>query len=197
VKPGLLTLAALVAVLSAGCASGPQRRANARLRDDNAQLQEAINAETLKISELEAQIEALRHTHPELAPEALVPQVAAISIGSGSGLDPSPSDDTTVLQVMVHAVDGRGRPIQLAGTLEVQILQTHAGDAPTLVAATALNGKQVREAWRGGPFGAHWLVEVPLPQDPAIDSLLLHVRYGDVRSGRTLKATGPIRASGS
>jgi hypothetical protein len=196
VKPGLLTLTALVAVLSAGCASGPQRRANARLRDDNAQLQQAVTAETLKVSELEAQIEALRQTYPALAPEALVPQVAAISIGSGSGLDPSPPDDTPVLQVLVHAVDGRGRPIQLAGTLEVQVLQSHTGEAPSLVASTALDGEHVREAWRGGPFGTHWLVEVPLLQDTALDSLLVHVRYVDLRTGRTLTATGSIKHSG-
>ena len=167
------------------------RKANARLRDENAALQDAVAALNLQQSELEGQLHAATQAAPEATTDAamtaMIPQVAAISLSGMSGLDPSPPSDTAVLQLHVTAVDGRGRPIQLVGALEAQVLRPVPEAAPQLVAATRLDPSQVREAWRGGPLGTTWLIEVPLPQDATQQPLLLHVQYDDLRTGRSLQ----------
>ena len=102
-----------------------------------------------------------------------------------------------MLQILVGSVDGRNRPVQLAGTLEVQVLCPRSGNAPELVGSTTLEGPQLRDAWRGGLLGVHWLVEVPIHKGATLDDLLVHVRYVDMRTGRTLSTSGSIRPSGS
>jgi hypothetical protein len=177
--------------------SGPMRRANARLRNENAALQDTVAALTLRQSELKAQLSAAADTADAPPNIALLPQVAAISLSGMSGLDPSPASNTPVLQLHLTAVDGRGRPIQLVGSLEAQVLRPVPDAAPQRVAATRLDPSQVQEAWRGGPLGTTWLIEVPLPQNVAHEPLLLHVQYDDLRTGRVFQFATAIRPDGS
>ena len=155
-----LLLAGAALVLAAGC-SGGMRRANARLRTENATLEDTVATLKQQHIELNAQLQAAVASSPEPPIQALVPQVATIAISPMSGLDPTPSAGP-VLQLHVVALDGRGRPIQLAGPLDAQVLQPVVGQPPVVLAAMALNLAEARDAWRGGPLGTTWLIEVPL-----------------------------------
>ena len=177
-----LATAALLVAHAAGCASGAQRRANARLRDDNATLHAQVEALTLQVSALQSR--AATHERPSIDPAAL-PQLGAIAISPSSGLDPTPAGDTPVLQLLVTALDSRARPIQLAGTLDVQVYVPRADEAPLLVGSVHLDHDALAEAWRGGPMGVRWLAQVPLPEGTTADGLLVHVQHADARSGRT------------
>ena len=94
-----LLLAGATLVLAAGC-SGGMRRANARLRTENASLQDTVAALEQAQIELTAQLQAAVAQRPEPPLQALVPQVATIAISPMSGLDPSPSGGP-VLQLHV------------------------------------------------------------------------------------------------
>ncbi len=182
-----LLLAGATLVLAAGC-SGGMRRANARLRTENATLQDTVAALKQQHIELNAQLQAAVALNPEPPVQALTPQIATIAISPMSGLDPTPNAGP-VLQLHVVALDGRGRPIQLAGPLEAQVLQPVAGQSPVVLAATALDLAGARDAWRGGPLGTTWLIEVPLPHDLPNEPLLIHVEHRDVRTDRVLRTT--------
>jgi len=192
VSTSRLLLAGATLVLATGCTGG-MRRANARLRTDNAQLQDTVAALRLKQTELEAQLQRAGELNPARSLQALVPQVAAIAISPLSGLDPSPPGGP-VLQIHVVAVDGRGRPIQLAGPLEAQVLEPISGQSPRVLASIRLDAAGAHDAWRGGPLGATWLIDVPLPADLPAEPLLIHVEHRDLRTDRVLRAstTAPI-----
>lgn len=164
------------------------RRANARLRTENATLEDTVATLKQQHIELNAQLQAAVASSPEPPMQALVPQVATIAISPMSGLDPTPSAGP-VLQLHVVALDGRGRPIQLAGPLDAQVLQPVVGQPPVVLASMALDLAEARDAWRGGPLGATWLIEVPLPHDLPDEPLLIHVEHRDVRTDRVLRAT--------
>ncbi|MCH2139028.1 MAG: hypothetical protein MK074_08270 [Phycisphaerales bacterium] len=189
---GLTTLVAIL--IAAGCGSSAQRKANARLRDDNATLQAQVDALQLQLAEAHAQSQAVAEQDLRVARHASIPQVARIAVASSSGLDPSPPSEGPVLQVLISAVDGRNRPIQLAGELSVQVLQPQADGDAVLVAQATLDPAQVRNAWRGSAFRQRWLVELPLKPSIPLGELIVHVRYDDLRSRATLRATGTIDA---
>jgi hypothetical protein len=182
-----LLLAGAALVLATGCTGG-MRRANARLRTDNARLQDTVEALQLQRTGLEAQLQAALASNPDSSVHAMVPQVATISISPMSGLDPSPHDGP-VLQIHVVALDGRGRPIQLAGPLEATLLQPVSGQSPRVLASTRLDVAAARDAWRGGPLGTTWLVDVPLPDNLPDEPLLIHVEHRDLRTDRVLRAS--------
>jgi hypothetical protein len=185
--PLRLLLAGAAIVATTGCTGG-MRRANARLREENAGLQDSVAALGLQLAERDVQLHAATLANPNASEEALVPQVASIAISPLSGLDPSPSHGP-VLQIHVVAIDGRSRPIQLAGPMEVQVLQPVAGQPPQLLAGTSLTAAQARDAWRGGPMGPTWLIDVPLPKGMPNDGVLISIEHTDLRTNRVLRAS--------
>ena len=181
----------LLTTVLAGC-SGAMRRANARLRTENAQQQDQIAALHLANAELQAQL-ALAQSEPASGNvNEHIPQLASVAISPLSGLDPS-SDDGPVLQVHVQSMDGRGRPIQLAGPLMAQVLLPQQSGPPAVLATTSLDAHQVRDAWRGGPLGTTWLVELPLSERHLREPLLIHIEHTDLRTGRVHRASTTSR----
>ena len=191
---GVLVLTSLVVCVPLLGCDGASRRASARLRTENASLQRQIEGLEARTRELEAAVTAKTSgSSPELT-AINTPQVATLSVSSMSGFEPGDTPDSTILEVHVQASDGRQRPIQLVGPLEAQILRPVQGEPPQVLADIRLDPTQVRDAWRGGMFGATYLVPVPLSTIdlPADSPLLVHIFFDDARTGRRLESTGSV-----
>lgn len=192
--PDVLVLASLaLAVPLLGC-DGASRRASARLRTENAALHRQIDGLEARTRELEGSLLATTAGTTLELTAAESPQVATLLVSPMSGFEPGDTPGMTVLEVHVQASDGRQRPIQLVGPLEAQVLRPMPGGAPRVLADITLDPAQVRDAWRGGMFGATYLVPVPLSiaDLPSDAPLLVHVFHDDARTGRRLESTGSV-----
>jgi len=187
-------LLAVVLVASAGC-DARSRKASARLRTENAALQQQIAALQARTRELEAGLRSLEVDAGE-APGTRVtaPRVAAIAVSPMTGFEPGEQPGTTTLEVHVTATDGRQRPVQLVGPLRAQVLRPVPDAAPEVLAEIVLEPETVRDAWRGGLFGATYLVPVSLASEdiPTSVPILVHVFHDDLATGSRLEATGGV-----
>lgn len=191
----MLLAAALAPTL--GC-DGRSRRASARLRTANTQLEAQVESLTSRVDELKAAVSrAETETNRRDGALAHAPLVTTLSVSSMSGFEPGSSADTTIAEVHVGALDGRHRPVQLVGTLEVQLLRPVAGGDPLLLARTTLDAGQVRDAWRQALIGPTYLAPVELTRDALPDDgpVIVHVFHEDARTGRRLEAIGALNRS--
>ncbi len=181
-------------LLLAGC-DGRSRRASARLRTENAAMQQQIETLQARETELEATLAMVESQH-EVNAEALgqMPQVAGLVVSPLSGFEPTNDDTSLRLELHVSAQDGRQRPIQLVGSMEAQVLRPVPGRSPEVIATTTLSPSQVRDAWRGGLMGATYRIDVPVqaasiaPDTP----VLVHIFHTDARTGRQLETTASV-----
>ncbi len=190
---GLLTLAVLV-TLSAGCDTR-SRRASARLRTENAAMQQQVTALQARTQELETGLRAAERASGEIAGTRIAaPRVTTLAVSPLSGFEPGEQPDTTLLEVHVTATDGRQRPVQLVGPLQAQVLRPIPNAAPEVLADVTLSPEMVRDAWRGSLFGATYLIPVSITSENIPDSvpLLVHVFHDDLTTGHHLEATGGV-----
>jgi hypothetical protein len=189
----VLTLAAVV-MLSTGCDSR-SRRASARLRTENAALQQQLEAMSARTRELEIGLRAAEASAGEMpGTRVAAPRVTAIAVSPMSGFEPGASPDSTVLEVHVTAMDGRQRPVQLVGPLRAQVLRPIPDQPPSVLAEVVLDPETVRDAWRGSLFGATYLIPIDLETNalPTSTPLLVHVFHEDLTTGTRLEATGGV-----
>ena len=195
---GVMMLASLAAAVLCGC-DASSRRASARLRTENASLMDQVAALEARQRELEATVLASAEHPTDGTISVEMPQVATLEVSPISGFEPGDTPESLILEVHVSAADGRQRPIQLVGELEAQVLRPVPGESPRLLADRVLSPAQVRDAWRGGLFGATYLVPIELAAAdvPANAPLLIHVFHTDARTGRELEASGGVAHSAS
>ena len=129
---------------------------------------------------------------PKVESHPSVPTVTSIAVDPLSGRrSMSDSDGIPPLEVYIQARDGRGRPIQLAGSLRVKITRIDENQPPRELAVVNLTPEDVREAWRAGIMGSpSWLITIPLAQEdllPGTESLDVDVFYEDLRTGAELQ----------
>ena len=182
-----------ITILLMSC-SDRSRAANARLRDQVHNLEERNQQLKLRNEEL---LQHLASTEMELpvpvmAGDAAIPVVTAISIDNSSGRRQTPdSNGQRPLEVHVRAIDGRNRPVQLAGSMRIQVTRIEEGQPPVELHAIELTPAEVRDAWRGGLLGSPtWLISIPLAEeDLAADRQVLDVTvfYEDLRTGQSLE----------
>lgn len=141
---------------------------------------------------------------------AAIPRCTLITVGQrGTWLEPSdPNAAATGVHVSVSAADGRGRSMQIVGTLRVEVMVFEPGvakpdiekpGAPASARRTLraeLGPALLREAYREGLFGASYVVNLPL--EPAlaarVGTLLVRAEFADAITGQTHEATTLIEA---
>ncbi len=155
-----------------------------QLRTRVAELESQLATQQSELAELRAKLaQASAAQSAELSPEELaaIPTPVGLTIDARSGL----SRDGTELEVLVTPVDGRQRFVQVAGTLAVQVFAIaqqveqageqsgeQAGGVDGGVAQPAeptaplwsrqLSPSALRDAYRSGFLGTHYLVAIPL-----------------------------------
>jgi len=187
-------VAALVIAATAvfGC-SDRSRAVNAGLRDRIHELEEDVRSQSLQIEELEIQLKATQtpSIEPAQSGHPSIPVVTRLRIDSTSGRRQDADDSgNRPLEVHLSAVDGRNRPVQLAGTIRIQVTLISEGQPPLELYSEELTPEEVRDAWRGGVFGGPtWLISVPLDARKIPDDtrfLDVDIFYDDLRTGERL-----------
>ncbi len=186
----VLLVASLIIV--AGC-DARSRRASARLRTENAALEQHVESLEARTRELEGTLEAMESDQDLKVGTAVhAPQVATLTVSALSGFEPGTTPEDVVLEVHVQATDGRQRPIQLVGPLEAQILRPRPNEAPEVLADLTLDPAAVRDAWRSSMFGSTYLMPITMGRPESEQPLIVHVFHEDLRTGRRLECSGNI-----
>jgi hypothetical protein len=189
---GLIGLSGLL--LLQGC-TDRSRAFNATLRDRIQVLEQQNESLEQQRLELQQKLEGLmtdsQGDQPKVESHPSVPTVTTIAVDPLSGRRNADSDERRPLEVYVQARDGRGRPVQLAGSIRVKITRIDENQPPRELAVVNLTPEEVREAWRAGIMGSpSWLVTIPLAQEdllPGTESLDVDVFYEDLRTGAELQ----------
>lgn len=187
--------------------SGAQLSCKNRSRAMSAQLRDRVHDleaenETLRLRQQELEIQlrsavSAQKTAPgqddqSSSDSAAIPVVTRISLNPASGRRTTPdADGQRPLEIHVAAVDGRNRPIQLAGSLRIKVTRIQEDALPIELADIELSPEEVRDAWRGGFIGGTtWLAKIPLSDSdlgPDEESLNVKVFYRDLRTGELLE----------
>ncbi|MDG2423336.1 MAG: hypothetical protein P8M22_05095 [Phycisphaerales bacterium] len=169
------------------------RAVNAGLRERIHDLEEENRSRDLKIKELEIQLESAHGEQIEsaISGHPAIPVVTNIQIDATSGRRQQPDESgNRPLEIHVKAVDGHNRPIQLAGSMRVQVTLITQGQPPRELYSGELTPQEVREAWRGGVFGGPtWMINVPVKDEDLPDgtrALDVDIFYDDLRTGQQL-----------
>jgi len=192
------TVLLLVGSTVFGC-DDASRRASARLRTQVHELQQELAGTRLQIAELEGKLQAAGERHG-LDGDVLAntPNVAKIAISPFSGMR---RDDgvTSTIELYVSAVDGRGRPLQMVGTLEGKVIHAPMDGDPVELGHLTMDSFELRDAWRRGLDGTSYLMTIPLTEAVPTDVRFLHaqVLHTDARTDRPHEATMEVRPTPS
>ena len=187
----LLLIGSLIA---SGCGDA-SRQASARLRSEVHELQQELESNRLQIAELRLQLKAAA-ARQGLDGDVLVntPRVAELAISPFSGMR---RDDggTSIIELYVTAVDGRGRPLQLVGPLEGKVVHIPMDAAPVELGHLRMTPTEVRDAWRRGLSGTSYLMRIPLaePVPPGTRVLHAQVLHTDARTDEPHEASADLR----
>jgi len=191
-------------LIAPGCRIGGSSGVSAendRLRAEVVDLSDRIKLLEGERDELKVKVaelaEARAMTMPQEVLEAL-PRATTISIDGLSGFTPTdPSAPATGVVAYFTPKDGRGRFVQVAGTIKVEALvaaaEIGAGSEPRLVGSVSLNPAQVRDAYRSGLLGTHYTVEFPMQEAVARGpaegpTLILRAEFMDGLTGQVHRA---------
>jgi hypothetical protein len=190
-----IALAAVVLAL-AGCGTKASRQ-NDLLRARVMDLEAQLDAQTARNDELESALAEARSVAADRQiPEsvrAAIPYVAQIEIDRRSfARDEDGDGRAELLDVYVKPTDGRGRFVQMAGSLTVSVTVVPPEGDPVGVARVELSPAELRDAYRSSFMGTHYRITVPLPADLPVGPAAVSVHYEDGRTGRTFDALREI-----
>ncbi len=186
----------------AGCRSGGFANANDALRARVVELERQVGQLERRKDELAAELAGASAAPDSLPGEirANTPRVTTLGIGTRSHVRPvrEPRGEGGVrarrLLVYIEPADGRGRFVQMVGSLTVHV-DVLPGDAePVTIGHLDLAPAELRDAYRSGMLGTHYTAEVPLDLSEAagISRCDVRVVYTDGRTGRRLDAHASI-----
>lgn len=160
-------------------------------------LREQVSAQAVRIEalerrerELEAQVRSLSlaadPARRGLSAEAELarPRLASISLGGASALRSGAAG--AELAIHLEPRDGRGRFLQIVGSLELEATLLPLGGEPRLLGRWSYGPLAVRDAWRGGLTGGHYTFREPvsLPHGlPAPTEIVVQLRFEDAIDG--------------
>ncbi len=194
-----MLMAALFAI--SGCSGDAIRAENDRLREEVQRLEDELASADGRVAELTQQLGRMAREARtgEAAAEALIdiagaePFLAAITIGRLShAVDEDMDGFADRLVLYVHPEDGRGRFLQMVGSIEVVIVAIDA-EGPYTLGRKSLDPLAVRDAYRSSFMGTHYSAEVavsPRNRDEVCQAVVL---FTDGRSGEQFRAERQVR----
>ncbi len=194
-KTALALVGLLVFAAVAGCRAKGEWSENDDLRSRIIELEGRLADTTRERDEARAKLaeaERVRLTGGELAADAAdaLPRCAGIEIDRFSGVS-----GLDRLDVYVRPIDGRGRFVQIVGTVNIRADVLPApGSAPDVqprrIASTTVAPAELREAYRSTVLGTHYTIALAV--DPAGitsgDRVALSVEFLDALTGQAFRA---------
>lgn len=166
--------------VSAGCRVGGGGDPDAA-RKRVIELEKELAAITGERDELRAKL-AAAGTGADLA--SALPTPVSLEIDRFSGFDAGGADPASrVFRAYVRPLDGRGRFVQVLGSLNVRLTR---GGAP--IAARTLTPDELRDAYRSNMLGTHYevLIDVPDASGAVTASATLTTAAGNVSGAREI-----------
>ncbi|MCA9297024.1 MAG: hypothetical protein KC983_10915 [Phycisphaerales bacterium] len=193
-----LMMAAVVALL-AGCGGKSVSLENDRLRRENFDLKEQVDALEGRNAELLAM---MKTPEPVIAPEdpadviAATPQVVAVTIDRISHVRDTDSDgvpDTLVVYIVPR--DGRDRFLQVVGRVKIVAAIAPLESDATTIGQAEFTPAAVRDAYRSTFTGTHYTFEVPIvmPAGAERESILIRVALDDATTGKRVEAERVVK----
>jgi hypothetical protein len=164
-----------------------------KVREELAARTRERDAARARVAELETELAKRAATpDPELA-EA-TPALAAFSVSTLSSATFVDANSAEVALVFVPT-DGRGRFLQVAGSLKVSVAAVVAGETPQPAGSITLGPKALRDAYRSGFMGTHYTVELPVSWKGATPptGLSVSAEFTDGATGRAFPAVATMR----
>ena len=187
-----LCTAALSTSLLPACSVGGNKSlsdANDELRTKNQDLAKQITSLERERDELKVKLaEAGAAAKAPLPQEVIqaMPRVSKIELGSLSGIETKDGKKRAVFYV--EPTDGRGRFVQIVGTMTVDatwLPSQQAAVSPRTLASATLSPSQIRDAYRSNFTGTHYTVELDLPGDTPTDGdVTLRANFTDALTGQ-------------
>lgn len=181
----------------AGCGSFKQvSNENDRLRALVIELEVENQQLAGRAAELDGQLRRISNDLP--IPREVrdaTPHVAEIVIASISHATDTDGDGRSdTLVVYVEPTDGRGRFVQLVGSLSVHAATLPADSDAITLGRVTLGPLQLRDAYRSTFLGTHYTIDVPIRiPDPATQTrCTVKVEFIDGRSGLTVTSQLPV-----
>jgi len=169
-----------------------------KVREELAARTRERDAARARVAELETELAKRAATpgaatsDPELA-EA-TPALAAFSVSTLSSATFVDANSAEVALVFVPT-DGRGRFLQVAGSLKVSVAAVVAGETPQPAGSITLGPKAMRDAYRSGFMGTHYTVELPVSWKGTTPptGLSVSAEFTDGATGRAFPAVATMR----
>ena len=189
-----LALAGCRATLVPPDGADPERVQLQKQSEQLAQLQ-------AKNQELSSQMEALRArlasegaTVPSAAALEATPALAGLSLGSAGAIECA--DAGCVARVYLEPRDGRGRFVQIVGSVAVAVALVDPDGRTQTLGQRTFDPLELRDAYRAGFMGTHYTLEVPvgIPAGVAAGTALaVTAEFTDAWTGRAWRTGGGLR----
>ena len=195
------SLMAMAALTISGCRNADMERALDDARSDRLDLRTEVSDLVRRNNELAtslAMAEATLREGPARATGRAVaadlPRIADIRIGRYTRLTAG-RDRGILLQAWIEPRDGRGRFLQMAGTLSLHLVHIPPDRNAVTLLRVQFSADEVRDAYRSFLTGTHYAFEQPIEQIPPDGGvILLHAEYEDAWTGGTIhQASAEVR----
>lgn len=204
----VVVVLALSMLIAGGCAKKNYLNENDALRARVLDLQNQIADLERRSAELEVQVRqataATTSATGEVSEEVrlAMPHPVALNIDRLSHVRAA-KDQGKPDQLLVYldAVDGRGRFVQLTGTVQITAFRLPMESEPTAIGHLTATPLQVRDAYRSTLVGTHYTFEVPLTVElpPSTngsapgDTVFVKAQFTDGVTGEVLTAEKSLR----
>ena len=186
-------------VWAAGCASDRVRAENDRLREHVQSLEDELEASNRRMLELAQQVNRLTRemqSEPQAGIAADIaaaePLVTSIALGRLShAVDDDLDGFADRIVLYLNPADGRGRFMQIVGSLDVQVVAIDA-DGPRTLGQRSLDPLSVRDAYRSSFTGTHYTIEVDVEPSAGDVTSRAVVLFTDGKTGQTHRAERSI-----
>jgi len=199
----IFAIAAGLTIVLAGCRatilkpteSDESRREAQRLQGDVDRLHG-------RIAQLESELAIMQRAaagEPLASLVDALPIPVRLELGRLSGPVRDADGEARLVRLYLRPLDGRGRFVHPLGDLTVELLawphpvpaspvsggQSPAGNDPVRIATRQLSLAEIADAYRSGPTGTHYTIEIPVEPPLGRDaSLVLRAMLADAASGR-------------
>jgi len=180
--------------LGCGATGGKVAQENDRLRAENLQLTQQVEALQQRVAAQTTEIELLKQQAAERAgveplPEGLrSPVCTSIEIdGTSGGVDTNEDGVDDAVRLYLRTLDARRRFVQTIARVKVTIAATPPGGEAVTLATETIDAPALDAAYRAGLGGTHYTLIVPVTTAPpdAVSQVSVSIQLDDLVTGAT------------